>query len=145
MAGELSFSETVFKVIILSSIVMSLTLNPTVVEAAEIGVVTTDKLKEKSVSHTGGGQSLEGVRRKSHTIQREIEKRKQNINTFSNEETTLINRLNHIDQSLDKVRKRISDLKFELTAIARQQKETASTDAASCTQRQSRCGRVRHP
>ena len=54
MAGELSFSETVFKVIILSSIVMSLTLNPTVVEAAEIGVVTTDKLKEKSVSHTGG-------------------------------------------------------------------------------------------
>ncbi len=126
MAGELSFSETVFKVIILSSIVMSLTLNPTVIEAAEIGVVTTDKLKEKSVSHTGRDQSLEGVRRKSRTIQREIEKRKENVNTFSNKETTLINRLNHIDRSLDDTRKRISELKFELTAIDRRQKETAA-------------------
>jgi septal ring factor EnvC (AmiA/AmiB activator) len=66
------------------------------------------------------------LEKKSKAIDREIEKHRGEVLTFTKKETAEVERLNKIDQSLDHARKQISRYKKELVLIKKKIDQTAS-------------------
>ena len=60
---------------------------------------------------------IKRFRKESQDINREIEKGRYRILTFTKEEVALVNRLNDIDLTLNQARKGVSALRFELAAL----------------------------
>jgi septal ring factor EnvC (AmiA/AmiB activator) len=56
-------------------------------------------------------------RKEAEDINREIEKGKHRVLTFTREEAAIVNRLNDIDLALNQTRKQVSALRFELAAL----------------------------
>ena len=78
-----------------------------------ISIYPTTKKKK-----TGDNDSdIERFRKKTEDINRKIEKGRHRVLTFTREEAAIVSSLNHIDLALNKARKRVSALKFELTAL----------------------------
>ncbi|MGB2929364.1 MAG: peptidoglycan DD-metalloendopeptidase family protein [Desulfobacterales bacterium] len=78
-----------------------------------ISIVPTAKKKK-----TGdNGVDIKRFRKEAEDINREIEKGRHRVLTFTREESAIVNRLNDIDLALNQARKRVSALKFELAAL----------------------------
>ena len=69
-------------------------------------------------------RTVEGIKEESKVITREIKKRKETVRAITQEEKTLLNGLNEIDLSLNKARKKKSDIRSELAGLEGQIKET---------------------
>jgi septal ring factor EnvC (AmiA/AmiB activator) len=72
-------------------------------------------------------RTVEGIKEESKVITREIKKRKEKVSAITQEEKTLLNGLNEIDLSLNKARKKKSDIRSELAGLEGQIKETTKT------------------
>ncbi len=71
---------------------------------------------------------IDEFKKKAQDINREIEKGKAKIQKFSHRETNIINRLNQVDQALNRSRKRIVSLDREIEVL---EKKITETTAAS--------------
>ena len=71
---------------------------------------------------------IDEFKKKAQDINREIEKSKAKIQKFSHRETNIINRLNQVDQALNRSRKRIAGLDREIEVL---EKKITETTAAS--------------
>jgi septal ring factor EnvC (AmiA/AmiB activator) len=69
---------------------------------------------------------IDEFKKKAQDINREIEKGKAKIETFSHRETNIINRLNQVDQDLNRSRKRIAGLNREIKGLERKITETTA-------------------
>ncbi|MBW2055775.1 MAG: peptidoglycan DD-metalloendopeptidase family protein [Deltaproteobacteria bacterium] len=60
---------------------------------------------------------IKPLSKEAENIDREIEKGRHRVLTFTREESAIVNRLNDIDLALNQARKRVSALRFELAAL----------------------------
>jgi len=97
-----------------------------VLQAAEFGRVAA-YAESRRLEPEAFDRRARAVTEKANDIRKEIEKRKADVEAFSEKETALINGLDHIDLSLSKARKRASEYLSELTALEDQITETTQT------------------
>ncbi len=78
-----------------------------------ISIVPTAKKKKNG----DNGADIKRFRKEAEDINREIEKGRHRVLTFTKEEAAIVSSLNDIDLALNQARKRVSALKFELSAL----------------------------
>jgi hypothetical protein len=74
-------------------------------------------LEAKKKENGDNGVDIERFRKEAVDINRKIEKGRDRVLTFTREEAAIVSSLNDIDLALNQARKRVSSLKFELTAL----------------------------
>jgi len=74
-------------------------------------------LEAKKKENGDNGVDIERFRKQAVDINRKIEKGRDRVLTFTREEAAIVSSLNDIDLALNQARKRVSSLKFELTAL----------------------------
>jgi len=72
---------------------------------------------EKKIKNKDNDGDVKRFRKEAEDINREIEKGRHRVLTFTREESAIVNRLNDIDLALNQARKRVSALRFELAAL----------------------------
>ena len=76
------------------------------------------KILEAKKKENGDNEiDIERFRKEAEDINRKIEKGRDRVLTFTREEAAIVSSLNDIDLALNQARKRVSSLKFELTAL----------------------------
>jgi septal ring factor EnvC (AmiA/AmiB activator) len=71
----------------------------------------------KNTPNRDNGIDIERFRKEAVDINRKIKKGRNRVLTFTREEAAIVSSLNDIDLALNQARKRVSSLKFELTAL----------------------------
>jgi septal ring factor EnvC (AmiA/AmiB activator) len=74
-------------------------------------------LEAKKKENGDNSVDIERFRKEAVDINRKIEKGRDRVLTFTREEAAIVSSLNDIDLALNQARKRVSSLKFELTAL----------------------------
>jgi len=88
-----------------------------------ISISPTAKNKENEENGENDGD-INPLSKEAENINREIEKGRHKVLTFTREESAIVNRLNDIDLALNQARKQVSALRFELAALRDKSIET---------------------
>jgi len=81
-----------------------------------IHIISISPTAKKKENEENDGD-IKPLSKEAEDINREIEKGKHRVLTFTREESAIVNRLNDIDLALNQARKRVSALRFELAAL----------------------------
>ena len=92
-----------------------------------VHIIKAEEGKRVKQASPAPERTVEAIKEESKEVTKEIQKRKEKVKAITLEEKTLLNGLNEIDLSLNKARKKKSDIRSELAGLEGQIKETMKT------------------